>query len=57
MKRKKRKYTKRKVSSPESDSPVPVATESPQVCPLCDGKGYRELDKAGLIRVRCKCRK
>lgn len=32
--------------------------KSTHVCPACGGLGYRELDRAGLIRLPCEeCRK
>ncbi|MCJ7829163.1 MAG: hypothetical protein MUP81_05425 [Dehalococcoidia bacterium] len=35
-----------------------IIADTESVCPVCGGKGYRELDKAGLIRVPCEeCKK
>lgn len=35
-----------------------IIDSAESVCPACGGKGYRELDRAGLIRIQCaECRK
>jgi len=39
---------KRHVSNREPEIMLTV------ICPDCNGKGFRELDKAGLIRVACR---
>jgi len=58
MRRKKRKYTKRKISSPKGDSTIETTVLSSvdkPVCPICNGKGYIDYEH-GLIRIGCQCR-
>lgn len=39
------------------DEPKPTESKNEAgPCPICNGKGYRELE-AGLIRLKCKCRR
>lgn len=51
-----RRVVLEKIKTQEDAEEVASQMIESHKCLLCNDKGYRELDKAGLIRVRCKCK-